>query len=120
MAAPTSFDYIFAAPFSGVFSYKKDSERVIRVHELWKVKIERLDINVARLVFLNNEDEEQADVPKNFALRDATTTADVGRFGNSFFIVWNNSYVLSNAEDIVLHIDNQRQQAICTVYTAIQ
>jgi hypothetical protein len=118
MAGVSTIDDCFAAPFFGVFSYKKDRERVVQVHELWKVKIERLDVNIARLVFLNNQDEEQADVPENFALRDAVTTADVGRFGNSFFIVWNNSYVLSNAEDIVLYIDNQRQQAIRRVYMA--
>jgi hypothetical protein len=101
-------------PFDGSFSYKKDKERIVSLGEQFKIKMLRLDEDIARLFFLDNNELELAAIPDGFALRHAATGADAARLGNSFLVTWTASYVLLQNDVDVMQLDNQRQQAIRT------
>lgn len=68
------------------FSYRKDTECVLYDCLNRKMRIERLDKYIGRVVFLDKSDRELAQIPRHMALRDANTTADAARFANGFFI----------------------------------
>lgn len=97
--------------FNGCFSYKTDRERTVRVDDNLQLRMLRLDQNIARLFFIDQAEQELPQLPAGFVLRDAVTAIDAARLANSFLVTWTASYVLLRDDNVIMRLDNQRQQA---------
>lgn len=75
------------------------------------VMIRRLDSNIARMYFVDDEEAEFPTIPIGFVLRHTDTSAEAAQFENSFLICWMSSYMLMYQDKIVMFLDNQRQQS---------
>lgn len=97
--------------FKGYYSYKSDAINEYDLEPNLKVRIERVDNNVATLFFVDNTGEP-VPVPENTEMRETTDqTIQRPRF-NSFFITWIGSYVLFRNGMQVLRFSNQKQQSV--------
>jgi hypothetical protein len=97
--------------FNGSFSYKTDRERTIRLDANLQLRMARLDEDIARLFFVDQDGEELLEMPAGFVLRNAVTAVNAARLGNSFVVTWTASYILLQNDNVIVRLDNQKQQA---------
>ena len=99
-------------PLNGSFSYKNDRQRIINFNDNYRVKIVKLDEDIAQLYFTDLNNTEYASIPEGFSLRHAMSATDAARLGNSFIITWSSSYVVFKDGVSLMQLDTQRQQSI--------
>jgi hypothetical protein len=94
----------------GSFSYLQDNINVIRLDANTTIRIERVDINVARIYFVDNSQVQQP-IPDHITV---VTQAGglVPPFLNNFLITWVDSYSLRAHGQVFLNLSNQKQQSI--------
>ncbi|KAF0368606.1 hypothetical protein F8M41_013468 [Gigaspora margarita] len=73
--------------------------------------IERINSNIARLYFVNNQNV-QIPIPANIVLRDVTSNEDEAPYRNEYLISWVSNYILFRNGVAVFALENQKQQAI--------
>jgi hypothetical protein len=97
--------------FKGSYSYRSDAINEYDLEPNLKVRIERLDDNVAILFFVDDTGKTIS-VPGNTEIRETTDqTIQRPRF-NSFFITWIGTYGLFRNGVQVLSFFNQKQQSV--------
>jgi len=75
------------------------------------VKIQRINDEVGRVFFVDAVAEEQR-IPSEYVFIDLNTGDTVESYKNSWLITWTGSYELKHGEEIILSIQNQREQVV--------
>lgn len=97
--------------FKGSYSYKSEAINEYDLEPNLRVRIERVDNNIATLFFVNDNGESIL-VPENTEIRETSDqTVQRPRF-NVFFITWIGSYGLFRNGVQVLSLTNQKQQSV--------
>ena len=103
--------------FKGTFSYKKDADvgmkqfTIRQGAQTFRVRIRKDTLFQARIYFM---DVHGALIPppQHVNLVHTPTNANIPIIGDTFVIFWSESYTLRFAEVPLIHINNQRSQAI--------
>jgi hypothetical protein len=94
----------------GSYSYINPNVNEYDVDDDYRIRIERVDNNIARLYFVN-QNGAPVPPPQNTVVRDLAALVNQNSFNGSFFITWIANYgVLRNGEEII-RFTNQKQQS---------
>lgn len=94
----------------GSFSYLQDNVNFVRITANLDLGIQRLDNNVARVYLVNAQSVEQ-NIPAWIQMS-SLAGAPVARLGQSWFITWAESYIVTVNGQPFMRLTNQRQQAL--------
>ncbi|RIB03077.1 hypothetical protein C2G38_2226101 [Gigaspora rosea] len=104
--------------FRGYFSYKNDNIYVITLNNNVHMRIERVNVNVARIYFVDGPGNE-IPIPTGITLRDTLNNINetplVLHGIGSFFISWIANYSLFQNGVEICALKNQKEQSIETV-----
>jgi hypothetical protein len=75
----------------------------------------RINDEVGRVFFVDAVAEEQR-IPSEYVFQDLNTGDIVESYENSWLIAWTGSYELKHGEEIILSIQNQREQVILETF----
>ena len=92
------------------FSYKDDTVHFMSIAEGLTFKVERVNLDIARVSFANAEGQETP-IPPNIRMEQANGTPNPPVF-NSFLIAWMGSYTVYVSDVACLELSNQKQQSI--------
>ena len=106
--------------FGGSLSYLKPSETTVKLENGLRIKISRVNDDVARVYFVQaatvmdpvHVQERDVPIPAGFVFHNLTTSRNVTPFRNEWLISWTSRFELKRGDEVVLNIDLQRQQAI--------
>ena len=106
--------------FGGSLSYLKPSETTVKLENGLRIKISRVNDDVARVYFVQaatvmdpvHVQERDVPIPAGFVFHNLTTSHNLTPFRNEWLISWTSKFELKRGEEVVLNIDLQRQQAI--------
>ncbi|CAG8781821.1 45951_t:CDS:1 [Gigaspora margarita] len=107
----TTDDLSATMPYKSSFSYKNKNINVLRIENNVRAMIGRINSNIARLYFVNNQNV-QIPIPANIVLRDVTSNEDEAPYRNEYLISWVSNYILFRNGVAVFALENQKQQAI--------
>ncbi|KAG2451914.1 hypothetical protein HYH02_003689 [Chlamydomonas schloesseri] len=94
----------------GTFSYLDDDVHWVRLDAVTTARLERINNSVAR-VYLVDNDNVQVAVPNNLTMTDQAGNV-VAPYMQNFLITWVESYTLTLNGQVVMRINNGRQQSI--------
>jgi hypothetical protein len=100
---------------SGTLSYLTPSQHIVRVENGLSVKILRINDEVGRVFFVDAVAEEQR-IPSEYVFQDLNTGDVIESYENAWLIAWTGSYELKHGEEIILSIQNQREQVILETF----
>jgi hypothetical protein len=87
----------------------------VRVENGLSVKILRINEDVARVCFVDAAAEEQR-IPDGYVFQDLTTGDIVESYDNAWLISWTGSYELRLGDELMLSIQNQREQVVLETF----
>ena len=99
----------------GTLSYLTPSEHRVRVENGLSVKILRINEDVARVFFVDAAAEEQR-IPDGDVFQDLTTGDIVESYDKAWLISWTGSYELRLGDELMLSIQNQREQVVLETF----
>ncbi|KAG2428414.1 hypothetical protein HXX76_011534 [Chlamydomonas incerta] len=94
----------------GNFSYLNERVNWVRLDAVMTAKVERISNSVARVYLVDNNDAQVA-VPDNVTMMDEDGNV-VAPLNQDLFITWMVSYTLTLNGQVVMRVDNERQQSI--------
>ncbi|PNW70768.1 hypothetical protein CHLRE_17g733550v5 [Chlamydomonas reinhardtii] len=94
----------------GSFSYLNDDVNWIRLDAVTTAKVERISNSVARVYLVDNNNVQVA-VPNNVTMMDEVGNV-VAPFMQNFMITWVETYTLTLNGQVVMRINNQKEQSI--------
>ena len=99
----------------GTLSYLTPSEHTVRVENGLSVKIQCISEDVARVFFVDAAADEQR-IPDGYVFQDLTTGGLVARYDNAWLISWTGSYEMKLGDELMLSIQNQREQVVLETF----
>ncbi|KAG2483478.1 hypothetical protein HYH03_017660 [Edaphochlamys debaryana] len=98
------------------FSYLDQNVNWVRLDGNFIVKVERLNNHVARVYLVDNANAQQQ-VPANMAMTDSEGNR-FPPYKDNFMITWADSYTLTFNGQVVLRLNNQKEQAFLALPNA--
>ncbi|CAG8519914.1 4542_t:CDS:2 [Ambispora leptoticha] len=97
------------------FSYLSGESKIYSIAtKNFRVKIETLNEDIARLFFVNKENNEPIDFPDNMVFRNTTTNTDISptvvKDKESYLVTWMYSYELFENSKIIFKLEHKREQ----------
>lgn len=99
--------------YKGAFSYKNYNIQVVRLEEGINLRVEKLDSNIARIRFVD-ADQNPIAVPNGIQVRSISTGEPAPLLHGSFLVAWVDNYQVEQYGEVIIQLENQGQHAICT------
>ncbi|CAG8530076.1 14316_t:CDS:1 [Ambispora leptoticha] len=95
-------------PFLGSVSYKNEKPNTININKNLRVKIEKMNQDIAKMYFANNHDVP-IPIPNGFVCMCTTNDEEIIPSADSYLITWSSSYALFlNGEEVFKLVHKQQ------------
>ncbi|RHZ44903.1 hypothetical protein Glove_707g79 [Diversispora epigaea] len=101
------------SPYKGCFSFLNDNKYVVHINTNLRAKIRKLDDDVARLYFTDDQDN-QVPVPANITVMNLSSNQASASFGDSFFPTWISNYSICQDGVEIFRLERKKQHAVLT------